>query len=73
LIDTSIALDDFNQEFAVSIESEEVETLAGALLEAFGELPTAERGDDRRCGLKFTVEGIEHNRITRVLVERCRR
>jgi Mg2+/Co2+ transporter CorC len=34
-------LEDFNQEFAVSIESEEVETLAGALLEAFGELPAS--------------------------------
>ncbi len=69
VIDTSMSLDDFNQEFGVKIESEEVETLAGALLEAFGELPTSGASIDF-CRLKFTVEGIEHNRITRVLVER---
>jgi Mg2+/Co2+ transporter CorC len=69
VIDTSMSLDDFNQEFGVKIESEEVETLAGALLEAFGELPASGASIDF-CRLKFTVEGIEHNRITRVLVER---
>ena len=69
LIDTSMPLADFNQDFAVSIDNEEVETLAGALLEAFGELPTAGAATVL-CGLKFTVEDIEHNRITRVLVER---
>ena len=69
LIDTSIALDDFNQEFAVSLASEEAETLAGALLDAFGELP-ASGATIVRCGLQFTVEGVEHNRITRVLVKR---
>lgn len=69
LIDTSMALDDFNQEFGVVIDSEQVETLAGALLEAFGELPAA-GATTVLCGLKFTVDNIEHNRITRVLVER---
>ncbi|KFB68388.1 hemolysin family protein [Candidatus Accumulibacter vicinus] len=69
LIDTSMALDDFNQQFAVKIESEEVETLSGALLEAFGELPVSGAAIDL-CGLRFTVEAIEHNRITQVLVER---
>ena len=69
LIDTGIALADFNREFAVSLGSEEVETLAGALLEAFGELPAA-GATIELCGLGFTVDGVEHNRITRVLVER---
>ncbi len=69
LIDTSISLADFNREFAVSLASEEVETLAGALLEAFGELPAGGATIDL-CGLSFTVDGVEHNRITRVLVER---
>ena len=39
------------------------------LLDAFGELPAAGAVIDL-CGLKFTVEMIEHNRITQVLVER---
>ncbi|MEF8754273.1 MAG: hemolysin family protein [Accumulibacter sp.] len=69
LIDTSMSLDDFNQEFGVRIESEEVETLAGALLQAFGELPASGAAIER-YGLRFTVEALEHNRITRVLVER---
>ncbi|MBL8390498.1 MAG: HlyC/CorC family transporter [Candidatus Accumulibacter sp.] len=69
LIDTSMSLDDFNQEFGVRIESEEVETLAGALLQAFGELPASGAAIERH-GLRFTVETLEHNRITRVLVER---
>ena len=69
LIDTGISLADFNREFAVSLASGEVETLAGALLEAFGELPAAGAVIEL-CGLGFTVDGVEHNRITRVLVER---
>ena len=69
LIDTSMALDDFNQQFAVKIDGEEVETLSGALLEAFGELPLSGAVIDL-CGLRFTVAAIEHNRITQVLVER---
>jgi hypothetical protein len=39
------------------------------LLEAFGELPANGAVIDL-CGLGFTVDGVEHNRITRVLVER---
>ena len=46
-----------------------METLSGALLEAFGELPVSGATIDL-CGLRFTVEAIEHNRITQVLVER---
>jgi putative hemolysin len=69
LIETSILLDDFNREFSVGIASAEVETLAGALLAAFGELPAAGAATVL-CGLKFTVDNIEHNRITRVVVER---
>jgi CBS domain containing-hemolysin-like protein len=69
LIDAGISLAEFNREFAASLGSEEVETLAGALLEAFGELPAAGAAIDL-CGLGFTVDGVEHNRITRVFVER---
>ena len=69
LIDAGISLAEFNREFAASLGSEEVETLAGALLEAFGELPAAGAAIDLG-GLGFTVDGVEHNRITRVFVER---
>jgi putative hemolysin len=69
LIDASMSVEDFHQEFGVAIEREEAETLAGVLLDAFGELPAAGAVIDL-CGLKFTVEMIEHNRITHALVER---
>ena len=70
LIDTSmLARLTSTRSSRVRIESEEVETLAGALLQAFGELP-ASGATIELCGLRFTVEDIEHNRITRVLVER---
>ena len=69
LIDASMSVDDFYQEFGVAIEREEAETLAGVLLDAFGELPAVGAVIDL-CGLKFTVERIEHNRITHALVER---
>ena len=69
LIDAGVSLGDFNQAFAVTIASVDAETLAGALLDTFGELPAC-GATTVLGGLQFTVEGIEHNRITRVLVER---
>ena len=68
LVDAGMSLDDFNHAFGVNIECEDAETIAGALLDAFGELP-ASGAVMVLCGLKLTVEGVEHNRISRVLVE----
>ncbi|MCP5249377.1 MAG: HlyC/CorC family transporter [Candidatus Accumulibacter sp.] len=68
LIDAGMSLEEFNQLFRVEIDSGEAETIAGALLDAFGELP-ATGASIVLCGIKLTVEGVEHNRITRVLVE----
>ena len=68
LIDAGMALDEFNQMFRVEIVSRDAETIAGALLDAFGELP-ATGAAIVLCGIKLTVESVEQNRITRVLVE----
>ncbi|MBE2260902.1 MAG: HlyC/CorC family transporter [Rhodobacteraceae bacterium] len=68
LIDAGMSLEEFNQLFRVEVDSGEAETIAGALLDAFGELP-ATGASIVLCGIKLTVEGVEHNRITRVLVE----
>ena len=68
LIDAGVALEDFNRTFAVSIATNEAETLAGALLDAFGELPPIGAMTDLG-GLRFTVDGLENNRITRTIVE----
>jgi putative hemolysin len=69
LIDAGMVIDDFNQAFGVAIASAEAETVAGALLDAFGELP-AVGATTVLSGLQFTVDSIEHNRITHVFVER---
>ncbi len=68
-VDAGMSLDDFKQAFPVVFRAAEAETLAGALLDAFGELPR-EGASIELGGLRFTVEVVEHNRISRVLVER---
>ncbi|WP_313953175.1 hemolysin family protein [Accumulibacter sp.] len=68
LIDAGMSLDEFNHIFGVSIDSEAAETISGALLDAFGELP-ATGASITLCEIKLTVEGVENNRISRVLVE----
>jgi hypothetical protein len=52
----------------VTIDCEDAETIAGALLDAFGELP-ATGASIVLCGMKLTVDSVEFNRISRVLVE----
>ncbi len=68
LIDAGVALEDFNRALAVNVTADDAETLAGALLEAFGELPPV-GAMTNLGGLRFTVDGVENNRITRVIVE----
>jgi Mg2+/Co2+ transporter CorC len=68
LIDAGMSLEEFNQAFGVNIDCEDAETIAGALLDAFGELP-ATGASIVLCDMKLTVESVEFNRISRVLVE----
>jgi putative hemolysin len=68
LIDAGMSLEEFNRTFAVTIDCEDAETIAGVLLDAFGELP-ATGASIVLCGMKLTVESVEFNRISRVLVE----
>jgi len=69
LIEAGMFIDDFNQAFGVAIASAEAETVAGVLLDAFGELP-AVGATTVLSGLQFTVDSIENNRIMHVFVER---
>jgi CBS domain containing-hemolysin-like protein len=69
LIDAGMLIDDFNRAFGVTIASAEEETVAGVLLDAFGELP-AVGATIVLSGLQFTVDSVEHNRIAHVFVER---
>ena len=69
LVDAGMLIDDFNRAFGVTIASAEEETVAGVLLNTFGELPPV-GATTTLNGLQFTVDSIEHNRIARVFVER---
>lgn len=69
LIDAGMLIDDFNRAFGVTIASAEEETVAGVLLDTFGELP-AVGATIVLSGLQFTVDSVEHNRIAHVFVER---
>jgi putative hemolysin len=68
-VDTAMPIVDFNRDFGAALDTEQAETLAGALLGAFGELPEA-GAEIHIQGLRFRVEQVENNRITRVIIER---
>ena len=64
-----VRLEELADEIEVELESEDVETLGGFLMEAFGRIPSA--GEKlERAGLEFTVEAVDEQRITRVRIVR---
>ena len=64
----AMPLDDFNSRFKAELEVDDVRTLGGLVLHHFGELP-AENASVEIWPYRFTVQRIEANRITEVLVE----
>jgi putative hemolysin len=71
-IDGSYYLDDLNDELGLSLESDDVETIGGLLMDNIGEIP--DDGDNEKQvayidGNKFTVESWNERRIDKVLVE----
>lgn len=64
----AMPLDDFNSHFKAELEVDDVRTLGGLVLHHIGELP-AENASVEIWPYRFTVQRIETNRITEVLVE----
>lgn len=64
----AMPLDDFNSRFKTKLEVDDVRTLGGLVLHHIGELP-AENASVEIWPYRFTVQRIEANRITEVLVE----
>jgi len=69
-IDGTMYLDDINDELQTDLESENIETLGGLLIEILGEIP-----DDGNPGTvvhygkyTFTIESVQDRRIGKVLV-----
>ena len=67
--DGGIHLDELAEELEVVLESEDVETLGGYLMEMFGRIPS-EGEKCERSGFEFTVESVEDQRVTRVRIVR---
>ena len=67
-----VRLDELADEIEVELESEDVETLGGFLMEAFGRIPS-EGEKLERAGLEFTIESVEEQRITRVRIDKLPR
>lgn len=71
-ISGDMSLDDLNDELELGIDSENIETVGGLVLEHLGELPE----DDKARGLsvtienyKFTIEEFHDRRVEKVLLE----
>jgi putative hemolysin len=67
-VDGTFPIDDFNEQFDVSLPAEDYHTLAGLVFGALGRAP--EQGDEvRHDGLCFRVLEVEGTRIERLEVE----
>ncbi len=69
MADGVVHLDELAEVIGVELESEDVETLGGYLMEAFGRIPS-EGEKMERAGLEFTIESVEEQRIKLVRVVR---
>jgi putative hemolysin len=71
-IDGNYYLDDLNDELGLSLESDDVETIGGLLMDNIGEIPD-EDDDKKRVvdidGNRFTVEAWNERRIDKVKLE----
>jgi putative hemolysin len=65
----SMRLEDFNEIFETELESRDVETVAGYLVEYIGRIPR--EGESFTCrGLRFLVLSAEPTRVNKVKIER---
>ena len=72
IADGVVRLDDLAEELGVAVDGEDVDTLGGYLMDAFGRIPS-EGEKVERDGFEFTVEGMEEQRITSVRIVRLPR
>lgn len=68
LVDGIMPISEFNQQLGTQFSTDEIETIGGLVLHAFGELPPEGMSQELE-GIKFTVRTIAQNRIAQLLVE----
>jgi len=70
-IDGELTVEDFNREMQVHLSGWHAHTVAGLVLNSYGELPPAGATVDLD-ELRFLVDAVDHNRIRRLIVEPMR-
>ena len=67
-IDGKLTVDEFNREVNADLKEQHAHTVAGLVLNAYGELPPVGSTVEIR-GMRFIVDAVDHNRIRHLTVE----
>ena len=68
LVEGSMKLDDINDELDTELESEDYDSIGGIIIENLDRLPEDQEEVTLENGVKLKVQGIEQNRIVKVLM-----
>lgn len=68
LVEGSMKLDDINDELGTSLESEDYDSISGIIIECLNSLPDDNEEVTLENGIKLKVQGIDQNRIRKVLM-----
>jgi CBS domain containing-hemolysin-like protein len=68
LVEASMKLDDINDALDISLKSEDYDSIGGILIEYLDRLPEDNEEVTLENGTKLKVQGIEQNRISKVLL-----
>lgn len=68
LVEGSMKLDDINDALNTDLDSEDYDSIGGIIIECLDRLPEDEEEVTLENGIKLKVQGIDQNRITKVLM-----
>lgn len=68
LVEGSMKLDDINDELGTKLDSEDYDSISGIIIESLNRLPEDEEEVILENGIRLKVQGIDQNRIKKVLM-----
>ncbi len=68
LVEGSMKLDDINDALGTDLDSEDYDSISGIIIESLNRLPEDEEEVILKNGIRLKVQGIDQNRIERVLM-----
>ncbi len=68
LVEGSMKLDDINDELDTKLESEDYDSISGIIIECLNSLPEDNEEVTLKNGIRLKVQGIDQNRIKKVLM-----